>query len=222
MITVVNKTRTRKVDAVILAACAMLGATACSITGNQAAPPAVDRIAIWSDTVQRGTLTLERLGRGTLSNADNGTLYADIRVPEAQSLELEIGQQAVVNLADAQVQARVAALGNEIVQGLRSVRLAFDGDIPERALPGMSLDARIQVDTIEDTLYVGRPAYGQEDTTISLFKIDAETDSAVRVPVRVGRSSYNRIEVLEGLEVGDQVILSDTSEWDSADRLALR
>lgn len=167
-------------------------------------------------------VTLERLGRGTLTNAEDGSLYADVRVPEAQSFDLEIGQEAAVKLGVDDVEARVAELGDSISQGLRNVRLAFAGNLPERVLPGIALDARIQVGTIENALFVGRPAYGQENGVITLFKLDSDGNLAERVRVQVGRASYNSIEVLDGLEEGDIVILSDMSQWDTTNRVALR
>lgn len=217
-----GNTRQGKFSAAMLIAGTLIGTGACSVAPGEPPMPTVERIAIWSDTVQRGTLMLERRGPGTLMEAADGSLYADVRIPEIHSGELGIGQEAVVDLARTDVEARVADLGDRISQGLRSVRLEFTGNVPETVLPGMSLNARIRVATIEDTLFVGRPAYGQEGAVISLFKVDAGNDIAVRVPVRVGRSSYNMIEVLDGLDEGDRVILSDTSQWDSVDRLAFR
>jgi hypothetical protein len=211
-----------KFSAAMLIAGTLIGTGACSVAPGEPPTLTVERAAIWSDTVQRGTLTLERRGPGTLMQAEDGTLYADARIPELQSVEFGVGQVAVVDLGGTEVAARVADLGDRISRGLRSVRLEFTGNVPEAALPGMSLSARIRVATIEDTLFVGRPAYGQEGTVISLFRVDDGNDIAVRVPVRVGRSSYNVIEVLDGLDEDDRVILSDTSQWDSVDRLALR
>ncbi len=183
--------------------------------------PAVDRATLWMDTVKRGDLAIERRGAGQLLKTESGDLIAQLRVPESQSLDLEIGQTATVDLRIAEVAARVTELADEIVQGTRVVRLEFTEEVPETALPGMSLDASIQIDVVVDVLYVGKPAYGKSNSRLGLFKL-VDDGFAERVSVRTGRSSVNMIEITEGLEEGDQIILSDMSRWDAADRLALR
>jgi multidrug efflux pump subunit AcrA (membrane-fusion protein) len=184
--------------------------------------PTVDQATLWMDTVKRGDLAIERRGAGQLFKTESGELIAQLRVPESQSLDLEIGQTATVDLRIAEVGARVTELGDEIVQGTRMVRLEFTEEVPEAALPGMSIDASIQVDILVDVLYVGKPAYGQSNSRLGLFKLVDDGGYAERVSVQTGRSSVNMIEITEGLEEGDQIILSDMSRWDAADRLALR
>ena len=89
------------------------------------------------------------------------------------------------------------------------------------AVPQLSVEGTIDLEHMTDVLYVGRPALGNENSTLSLFKIDPDGKGAVRVPVKVGRASVNTIQVLEGLKEGDTVILSDMSRWDSVDRIRL-
>ena len=184
--------------------------------------PSVDTSTLWMDTVRRGDLQIERRGAGQLFQSDDGELYAELRIPESQSIDLEVGQPAVLDLRFAEVPARVVDLADEIVQGTRIVRLEFIDGAPEQALRGMSIDGSIQVGVVEDTLFVGKPAYGQSNARIALFKLDEDRRFAVRVPVETGASSVNLIQILDGLEEGDEVILSDMSRWDANDRLSLR
>ena len=95
------------------------------------------------------------------------------------------------------------------------------GALPQGARPDLSVDGTIDLDRMQDVLYVGRPAFGNENSTISLFRVSPDGKTATRVPVKVGRASVNNIQVLEGLKAGDTVILSDMSRWDSADRVRL-
>ena len=205
--------------ALLVLAGSLIVAGACNY-GPEA--PTVDQATLWTDTVQRGDLVIERRGAGNLLRAETGELVADVRVPESQSLDLEIGDTAMLNLRVAQVGARITGLADEIVQGTRLVRLEFTEEVPQQALPGMSIDASIQVDVIADVLYVGKPAYGRQNSQVGLFQLVDDGRYAQRVTVQLGRSSVNMIEVVEGLQEGDQVILSDMSRWDTSDRVAMR
>jgi HlyD family secretion protein len=101
------------------------------------------------------------------------------------------------------------------------VDVVFDGPLPRGARPNLSVDGTIQLDRLDNVLYIGRPAVGQSGDTVQLFKLVKGTDEAVRVPVKLGRSSVTTMEILSGLEVGDEVILSDTSAQDGFDRIRL-
>jgi multidrug efflux pump subunit AcrA (membrane-fusion protein) len=204
--------------ALLLLAGSAVVAGACSFSNT----PAVDSATLWTDTVKHGDLAIERRGAGQILDTESGELYAQLRIPESQSLDLEIGQPATLDLRVAEVPARVVELGDRIVQGVRLVRLEFTEGAPEQALPGMSIDGTIEVGTIADTLYVGKPAYGQSNARIGIFKLVDGGRYAERVEVQTGRSSVNLIEILSGLEEGDQIILSDMSRFDAAGRLALR
>ncbi len=205
--------------ALLVLAGSLIVAGACSSAPET---PTVDQATLWTDTVKRGDLAIERRGAGQLFKTESGELIAQLRVPESQSLDLEIGQTATVDLRIAEVGARVTELGDEIVQGTRMVRLEFTGEVPEAALPGMSIDASIQVDLLVDVLYVGKPAYGRSNSRLGLFKLIDDGGYAERVSVQTGRSSVNMIEITEGLAEGDQIILSDMSRWDASGRVALR
>ena len=99
--------------------------------------------------------------------------------------------------------------------------VALDGPLPQGAVPDLSVDGTITLERLSDVLYVDRPAFGQPDSTVSLFKVTADGKEAVRVPVKFGRSSVNSIEIVNGLQVGDTVVLSDMSRWDGFDRIRL-
>jgi len=107
------------------------------------------------------------------------------------------------------------------LNGTVTVDVALDGALPTGARPDLSVDGVIDLARLHDVVYVGRPALGNENSTLSLFKIDPDGKEAVRVPVKVGRESVNSIQVLEGLKEGDQVILSDMSREDAVDRIRL-
>lgn len=204
--------------ALLVLAGALIFAGACNFGGA----PRVDSATLWMDTVQRGELKLERRGAGQLFEDDAGELYAQLRVPERQSLDLEVGQPGLIDLQVASVPARVVELGDEIVQGTRIVRLEFTGEVPEQALPGMSVDGTIEIGVIEDTLFVGKPAYAQSNARIGIFKLTEDGRFAERVEVRTGLGSVNLIQIIEGLEEGDEIILSDMSRFDTVGRVAMR
>lgn len=205
--------------ALLLLAGVLVVGAACSVAP---AAPTVEQATLWMSTVERGDLVIDRRGEGQLFKGESGALFAQVRVPESQSLDLEIGQTAIVDLRVASVEARVAELGDEIVQGTRVVRLEFTEALLEQALPGMSIDAKIHVDVIRDVLYVGKPAYGKSNSRIGLFRILADGGFAERVEVQLGRGSVNMIEIIAGLDEGDKIILSDMSRWDATSRVALR
>jgi multidrug efflux pump subunit AcrA (membrane-fusion protein) len=97
----------------------------------------------------------------------------------------------------------------------------LDGPLPPGAVPDLSVDGTIEISRMEDVVYVGRPVFGQENSVVSLFKLDDDGKGAARVQVKLGRSSVNTIQVLEGVKVGDQVILSDMSAQDQNPRIRL-
>jgi multidrug efflux pump subunit AcrA (membrane-fusion protein) len=216
----IGKTRSfRLINAALLVlAGGLIVAGACRFAPGD---PEIDTATLWMDTVQRGDLQIERRGAGQLFRSESGEMFAQVRIPESQSLNLALGQTAIVDLHIAEAPARVVELGDEIVQGTRIVRLEFTESISEAALPGMSIDAAIQVDVIADTLFVGKPAYGRAGARLGLFKV-VDGGYAERVEVETGRASINLIEITGGLEEGDRIILSDMSRWDATSRVALR
>ena len=155
-----------------------------------------------------------------------GRLKAELRIPETQAKDIEIGQRAVVDTRNGEVEGRVARIDPAAQNGTVLVDVAFTGPLPRGARPDLSVDGTVELERLDNVLYVGRPAFGQEQGTISLFKVTAGTFEvpleAERVQVKLGRSSVNTVEILAGLAVGDIVILSDMSAWDGRDRVRLR
>lgn len=149
-------------------------------------------------------------------------LKAELRIPETQAKDVQIGQSVTVDTRNGIVPGRVVRIDPAVKEGVVTVDVALIGPLPKGARPDLSVDGTILIERLEDVLYVGRPAYGQANSTIGLFRLDPDTDCAVRVPVTLGRSSVNTIEILEGLREGDRVILSDMSQWDGYDRICLK
>jgi len=133
-----------------------------------------------------------------------------------------MNQQAVIDTRNGVVKGHVTRVDPAVEQGTVTVDVAFDEALPSGARPDLSVDGTIELERLNDVVYVGRPAFGQENNTIGIFKLASGTSEAVRTPVKVGKSSVNTIEILSGLQPGDQVILSDTSAWDSNERIRLK
>jgi HlyD family secretion protein len=148
-------------------------------------------------------------------------LKAVIRVPETQARDVVPGQKAVVDTRNGVVDARVVRVDPAVQNGTVTVDLTLVGELPRGARPDLTVDGTIELERLSDALHVGRPAMGQPQSTVGLFRLVKGTSEATRVRVRLGQASVSTIEVVEGLEVGDEVILSDTSAWDSADRIRL-
>jgi HlyD family secretion protein len=148
-------------------------------------------------------------------------LKAQLRIAETQAKDIEVGQKAVVDTRNGLINGKVMRIDPAVQEGTVTVDVALVGELPKGARPDLSVDGTIELERLADVLYVGRPAYGQAESTIGLFKLLADGRTAVRTQVRLGRSSVNTIEVVEGLAEGEQVILSDTSAWDAYDRIRL-
>jgi len=148
-------------------------------------------------------------------------LKAVIRIPETQARDVVPGQKAVVDTRNGIVAGRVIRVDPAVQNGTVTVDLALVGELPKGARPDLTVDGTIELERLTDALHVGRPAMGQPQSTVGLFRIVKGTSEALRVRVRLGQASVSTIVILEGLEVGDEVILSDTSAWDSADRIRL-
>jgi multidrug resistance efflux pump len=148
-------------------------------------------------------------------------LKAALQIAETQARDIQIGQPASIDTHNGVIPGHVTRIDPSVVNGTRTVDVMLDGPLPAGAVPQLSVDGTIDLERMTDVLYVGRPALGNENSTLSLFKEDADGKGATRVPVRVGRASVNSIQVLEGLKEGDTVILSDMSRWDNVDRIRL-
>jgi RND family efflux transporter MFP subunit len=148
-------------------------------------------------------------------------LKAALQIAETQARDIQIGQPASIDTHNGIISGHVTRIDPSVVNGTRTVDVALDEPLPPGAVPQLSVDGTIDLERMTDVLYVGRPALGNENSTLSLFKIDADGKGATRVPVKVGRASVNSIQVIEGLKEGDTVILSDMSRWDNVDRIRL-
>jgi len=154
--------------------------------------------------------------------AQPGRLKAVLRIPETQAKDVVLHQPATIDTRNGVVPGKVMRIDPAVQNGTVAVEVALEGPLPPGARPDLSIDGTIEVERLDDVLFVGRPAYGQAESTIGLFKLEPGGKSAVRVTVRLGRSSVSTIEVVDGLQPGDVVILSDMSQWDSYDRVRLR
>ena len=146
-------------------------------------------------------------------------LKASLKIAETQARDIQIGQPASIDTHNGVVPGHVTRIDPAVQNGTVTVDVALDGALPQGARPDLSVDGTIDLDRLTDVLYVGRPAQGNENSTISLFRILPDGHTAVRVPVQVGRASVNAIQVLSGLQQGDTVVLSDMSRWDGNDRV---
>ena len=154
--------------------------------------------------------------------ANPNRLKAEIKIAETQTKDIQIGQKAEVDTRIGIVQGRVVRIDPSVQNGTRTVDVALTGDLPKGAVPDLSVDGTIELERLNDVLFMGRPAFGQDQSVVGLFKINADGVNAERVQVKLGRSSVNTIEILSGLKVGDQVILSDMSAYDAYDRIRLK
>ncbi|MGA7155426.1 MAG: HlyD family efflux transporter periplasmic adaptor subunit [Acidobacteriaceae bacterium] len=148
-------------------------------------------------------------------------LKASLKIAETQARDIEIGQPAEIDTHNGVIPGKVTRIDPAVQNGTVTVDVELLGPLPQGARPDLSVDGTIDLDRMQDVLYVGRPAFGNENSTISLFRVSPDGKTATRVPVKVGRASVNDIQVIEGLNVGDTVILSDMSRWDAVDRVRL-
>jgi HlyD family secretion protein len=154
--------------------------------------------------------------------ADPKKLKAEIKIAETQAKDITIGQNAAVDTRNGVVKGHVSRIDPSVVNGTVTVDVAIDDPLPLGARPDLSVDGTIELENLKDVLYVGRPVHGQSDSTISLFKVTNDDSDGVRINVKLGRSSVNTVEILQGLQVGDKVVLSDMSQWDNVDRIRLK
>lgn len=148
-------------------------------------------------------------------------LKASLKIAETQARDIQIGQPSEVDTHNGVIEGKVMRIDPAVVNGTVTVDVELQGALPQGARPDLSVDGTIDLDRMANVLYVGRPAFGNENSTISLFKLGPDGKTAVRVPVKVGKASVNAIQVIEGLQNGDTVILSDMSRWDNTDRIRL-
>jgi HlyD family secretion protein len=148
-------------------------------------------------------------------------LKAEIKIAETQARDVLIGQVAFIDTRNGIIPGRVVRVDPSVVNGTVTVDVKLEGELPRGARPDLSVDGTIELQRLNDVLYVGRPVQAQPESTIGLFKLVEDGQYAVRVPVKLGRTSVSTVEIIQGLEVGDIVILSDMSAWDGHDRVKL-
>ena len=150
-----------------------------------------------------------------------GKLKAVLRIPETQAKDVAIGQAAAIDTRNGIARGKVYRIDPAVQNGTVTVDVSLGGELPRGARPDLSVDGTIEVERMDDVLHVGRPAYGQANSAVGLFKLTPDGTEATRVNVRLGRTSVNTVEVVGGLEPGDRVIISDMSRWDGHDRVRI-
>jgi HlyD family secretion protein len=165
----------------------------------------------------------QRVSPGTMlaKVVEPNHLMAELKIAETQARDVQIGEPASIDTHNGVIPGTVMRVDPAVQNGTVTVDVNLTGDLPKGARTELSVDGTVDLERLDNILYVGRPAFGQENSTISLFKLEADGNGAVRAPVKVGRASVNSIQVIEGLREGDTVILSDMSRWDSTDRVKL-
>jgi HlyD family secretion protein len=153
--------------------------------------------------------------------ADPSRLKAEVRIAETQAKDIRLGLPASIDTRNGIVKGQVSRIDPAVQNGTVLVDVSLQGELPPGARPDLSIDGTIQLERLEKVVFVGRPTFGQEKSVVGMFKLDADGLYATRIPVHLGRSSVNTIEVVSGLEPGDRVILSDTSQLDDHDRVRL-
>ncbi len=148
-------------------------------------------------------------------------LMAELKIPETQARDVQIGEPASVDTHNGVIAGEVSRVDPAVQNGTVTVDVKLTGELPKGARPDLSVDGTIDLEKLDNVLYVGRPAFGQESSTISMFKLDPTGNGASRVQVKTGKASVNQIEIDSGLKEGDTVILSDMSRWDNTDRVRL-
>lgn len=153
--------------------------------------------------------------------ANPSRLKAQLKIPETQAKDVQIGQVAEVDTHNGVINGKVSRIDPSVINGTRTVDVTLEGALPPGAVPDLSVDGTITLQRLNDVLYVGRPAFGQENSTVGMFKVDPDGKGASRVQVKLGATSVNSVEIQGGLKEGDTVILSDMSRYDQYDRIRL-
>ncbi len=148
-------------------------------------------------------------------------LKAQLKIAETQTKDITIGQRADIDTRNGIIPGHVSRIDPSAQNGTLTVDVALDGALPQGARPDLSVDGTIELERLDNVLYIGRPAFGQSGATVGMFKVEADGHEAARVQVKFGRSSVSTVEILDGLKEGDTVILSDTSQWDNFEHIRL-
>jgi HlyD family secretion protein len=161
-------------------------------------------------------------GQNLARVADPSRLKAELKIAETQAKDIEPGQPAVVDTRNGIIAGIVSRKDPAATNGTVTVDVSLTEALPRGAVPDLSVDGTIQLEHLTDVVFVGRPAFGQDQTAVGLFRLVGDSGYAERVQVKLGRSSVNAVEITGGLKPGDQVVLSDMSAWDAVDRVRLR
>jgi HlyD family secretion protein len=148
-------------------------------------------------------------------------LKAELRIAETQARDVSVGQKASIDTRNGLIDGVVSRIDPAVREGTVTIDVSLTGELPRGARPDLSVDGTVEIERLTDVLFVGRPAYGQGNSTITLFRLEPSSSTAIRVPVELGKSSVSTIEIVRGLEEGDQVILSDISQFEDFDRVRL-
>ena len=149
-------------------------------------------------------------------------LKAALQIQETQAKDVMIGQPVEIDTRNGVVKGKVARIDPSVINGTRTVDATILEELPKGAVPDLSVEGTIELARMKDVMYVGRPVFGQAQSMVTLFRLGPDGKIATRTQVKFGRTSVNTIEVLEGLKVGDQVLLSDMSAYDGQDRIELK
>jgi hypothetical protein len=191
------------------------------------AAPVVEKTAVWVDTVKKGPMVISVRALGNLApqpkgaKAPSNSTTVRLRIPQPQANDVRIGDAATIDTHNGIVPGHVAGVAPVAIGGILTVNVILDGPAPEGTKPGQQVDGTVEIEKLDNAIFVGRPLFGQPNTTVSLYKVDPDGKGANLVQVHLGRASVNTIEVLSGLQPADKVILSDMSAWDSFNRIRL-
>jgi HlyD family secretion protein len=165
----------------------------------------------------------QRVSPGTIlaKIAQPWKLKAELKIAETQAKDIALGQVASIDTRNGVIPGKVSRIDPAVQNGTVTVDVKLEGQLPQGARPDLSVDGMVELERLDDVVYVGRPVFGQARSQITLFRLMPDGKHAERVPVKLGRTSVNTIEIVEGLKVGDQVILSDMSAWDAHNRIRL-
>jgi beta-lactamase regulating signal transducer with metallopeptidase domain len=197
-------------------------ARSASSSGQAQFPPEVDKQTIMVDSVEKGTLLRQVRGLGVLVSGDDRRLKAAVQIAASQARDIRIDQPAFIDTRNGIVSGKVMNVSSDGSSGSIAVDLSLEGALPQGARAGLNVDGVIEIDRLNDVLSVRRPANGQAGGVSSLFKLDEGGATATRVPVKFGKSSVDVIEILEGLKVGDTVIISDMSRYEGVNTIRLK
>lgn len=148
-------------------------------------------------------------------------LKAELRIPEVLAKDVQVGLNAVIDTRNGEIRGKVTRIDPSATEGSVVVDVALEGELPRGARPNLSVDGVIEIERLPDVLFVGRPSFGQQNSKVEMFKVSEDGNEAVRVPVQLGVMSVNTVQIVNGLEVGDRVILSDTSAQDGYKKIRL-